>query len=566
MFKELPGTIDELLNWKWGDIELHYEELEARLLSKQNVNEWLKDWSDLSRHLYEIYNRWYVATTTNTADKDAEAGFKSFLEEIFPNAQNRENNLKKKLLESGLQPEGLTVTLRNMKAESDLFREANLPLLTEEQKLSIEYDQIMGAQTVVWDGEEQTVSQMYAVQLENDRARRERAFRLVIERQYADYESIGELWIKFMSLRRQIAANAGKPNYRDYMWQQKLRFDYSPDDAKSFHRALEEAVVPAAMQARERRRKRLGIETVRPWDLEVDPLGAQPIRPFKTADELIRGTRRMFDKVHPDFGQYFQTMADEGLLDLESRKNKAPSAYCTSFDVVRRPFIFSNAVGTHEDVATLLHEGGHAFHVFETAEIELLSNLNVTMEFGEVASMGMELLAAPFLTDSGMYTEAEAARARIAHLESILTLWPYVAVVDAFQHWIYENHERASDPIHCDEKWSELYDRFVPGIDWNGIEKYKAARWQRQSHIIQSPFYYIEYGLAQLGAAQVWANSLRDFQSAVRAYRKSLTLGGTATLPELFKAADTRFAFDARTLQQSVDLIEKTIEELESKL
>ncbi|MBI3738268.1 MAG: hypothetical protein HY258_04400, partial [Chloroflexi bacterium] len=232
--------------------------------------------------------------------------------------------------------------------------------------------------------------------------------------QYADYDAIGELWIKLMALRKQIAVNAGKANYRDYLWQQKLRFDYSPEDAKSFHRALEETVVPAALRARERRRKRLGTETVRPWDTEVDPLGAEPIRPFKTTDELIRGTRLMFDKVHPDFGQYFQTMADEGLLDLESRKNKAPGGYCTSFDVVRRAFIFCNTVGTHEDVATLLHEGGHAFHVFETAGIELLPNLNVTMEFGEVASMSMELLAAPFLTDSGMYTVNRPATPSIA--------------------------------------------------------------------------------------------------------------------------------------------------------
>lgn len=566
MLKELPNTVDDLLTWKWEEIESHYAELEARPLSEQTVNEWLKDWSDLSRRVYETYNRWYVATTVNTADQNAEQGFKSFLEDIFPNAHARENNLKRKLLDSRLQPEGLAVTLRNMKAESDLFRESNLPLLTEEQKLSIEYDQIMGAQTVMWDGEEQTVAQMYAVQLEKDRARRERAFRLVIERQYKDQQAIGELWVKLMALRKQIAANAGKANYRDYAWQQKLRFDYSPDDAKSFHRALEEAVIPAALRARERCRKRLGIETVRPWDTEVDPLGAEPIHPFKTSDELIRGTRLMFEKVHPDFGQYFQTMADEGLLDLESRKNKAPGGYCTSFDLIRRPFIFCNAVGTHEDVATLLHEGGHAFHVFETAGIELLHNLNVTMEFGEVASMGMELLAAPFLTDSGLYTEAEAARACIAHLESILTLWPYVAVVDAFQHWIYENHDRASDPIHCNEKWSEVYSRFMPGIDWSGMEQYKVVRWQRQSHIIQTPFYYIEYGLAQLGAAQVWANSKRDYQGAVRAYRRSLALGGMSTLPELFKAADAQFAFDAGTLKKSVDLIEHTIEELESKV
>jgi oligoendopeptidase F len=561
-----PSAAPELLRWTWADIESYYRELESRPLSEQGSDSWLRDWSDLTRRVLEIYNRWYVATTVNTADGEAEQGFSSFLEDIYPNFLERENTLRKKLLGSGLRPDGLTVALRNMQAEAGLFREANLPLITEEQKLNIEYDKIMGDQTVLWDGEERTMPQMYTAQLENDRARREAAFRLVLERQYADYDAIGALWIKLLGLRKQIAANAGRSSYRDYAWQQKLRFDYTPEDAKAFHRAIEEAVVPAAARTRERRRKRLGIDTVRPWDTEVDALGAEPIRPFQTTDELIRGTRLIFDRVDPELGHYFQLMADEGLLDLDSRKNKAPGAYCTSFDFARRPFILCSSVGTHEDVATLLHEGGHAFHVFETAGIQLVQNLNVTMEFGEVASMAMELLAAPFLTDSGMYSRPEAARARISHLESILVLWPYVAVVDAFQHWIYENPDQASEPEGCDAKWSELYDRYMVDIDWRGLEKYKGARWQRQSHIIEVPFYFIEYGLAQSGAAQIWANSLQDYAGAVRAYRKALSLGSTRTLPELFRAAGAEFVFDAATLKQSVELAEQTIEELESQI
>jgi oligoendopeptidase F len=283
-------------------------------------------------------------------------------------------------------------------------------------------------------------------------------------------------------------------------------------------------------------------------------------------DELNAGTRAIFDRVDPELGQRYQILIDEGLLDLENRKGKAPGGYCTIFPVSRRPFIFMNSVGTHDDVQTLLHEGGHCFHVFETAGIELFHNINTPMEFNEVASMSMELLAAKHLVDSGMYTEAEAARARIQHLESNLIFWPYMAVVDAFQHWIYENHDLATDPVKCSEQWSQIYDRFMVGLDWSGLEKYKATRWQRQLHIYKIPFYYVEYGLAQLGAAQVWANSLGDYAGAVKAYRRALSLGSTVTLPELFQAANAKFAFDAPTLKHSVDLMEQVIEELESKL
>jgi oligoendopeptidase F len=566
MLKNLPSATADLLKWTWAEIEPYYQDLQNRQLHEDNVKEWLKDWSDLARHVYEIQFRLEVLTTVDTTDKESEKAYKKFFDEIFPKSQASENALKQKMLASGLEPKGFEIALRNMRAEANLFRENNLSLLSEEQKTLLEYDKIMGAQTVQWEGEERTISQMYPLQLESDRAKREKAYRLVIERQFADFEALGEVWSNVMPMRKQIAANANLSDYRSYMWQQKLRFDYTPENALSFHRAIEEVVVPAAGRVRERRCKRLGVDSVRPWDTEVDPFGGEPIRPFKTMDELSAGTKSIFDKVDPELGRRYQIMIDEGLLDLENRKGKAPGGYCTIFPVSHRPFIFMNSVGTHDDVQTLLHEGGHSFHVFETADIELFHNLNTPMEFNEVASMAMELLAAPHLMDSGMYTEAEAARARIHHLETNLTFWPYMAVVDAFQHWIYENHNLATDPVKCSEQWSQIYDRFMVGLDWSGLEQYKATRWQRQLHIYKIPFYYIEYGLAQLGAAQVWANSLSDYDSAVKAYRKALALGSTVTLPELFQAANAKFAFDAPTLKRSVDLIEQTIEELESKL
>ena len=566
MLQNLPASAEDILKWKWSEIEPYYKDMQDRTLDESNIQAWLKDWSDLSRHVYEIQFRLEVLTTVNTTDKDAEESFKKFFDEIFPNMQAAENSLKQKMLASGLEPKGFEISLRNMRAEADLFRAENLPILADEQKTLLEYDKIMGAQTVQWEGEEKTISQMYPLQLEKDRSKREKAYRLVVERQFSDFEQLGEVWAKVMPLRKQIAEQAGKPDYRAYMWQQKLRFDYTPADAQSFHRAIEEVVAPAAARARERRRKRLGLDSVRPWDTEVDSFGNEPLRPFKTMAELNAGTKFIFDKVDPELGSRYQTMIDEGLLDLDNRKGKAPGGYCTFFPVSNRPFIFMNSVGTHDDVQTLLHEGGHAFHVFETAGIELLHNINTPMEFNEVASMAMELLAARYLVDSGMYTEAEAARARIDHLESNIIFWPYMAVVDAFQHWIYENHDLATDPVKASEKWSEIFDRYMIGLDWSGLEKYKATRWQRQLHIYKIPFYYVEYGLAQLGAAQVWANSLSDYAGTVKAYRKALSLGSTVTLPELFSTAKAKFAFDSATLKHSVDLMEQTIEELEGKL
>jgi len=566
MLQNLPSSTEDLLKWTWAEIEPYYRDLQERPLAENNVQEWLKDWSDLSRHIIEFQTRLEVLTTVDTSNKESEEAYRKFFDEIFPNTQKGENDLKKRLLDSGLEPGGFEIALRNMRADAELFRDENLPIISEEQKISLEYDKIRGAQTVQWEGEERTITQMYPLQLDNDRTKREMAYRLVLERQYADFESLGEVWAKLMPLRRKIAENAGKKDYREYMWQEKLRFDYTPQDAKSFHKAIEEVVVPAAARARERRRQRMGIESVRPWDTEVDSFGREPIRPFKTMDELNAGTKLIFDKVDPELGRYYQTMIDEGLLDLDNRKNKAPGGYCTMFTVSKRPFIFMNSVGTHADVQTLLHEGGHCFHIFERANIELIQNLFTHMEFNEVSSMAMELLASPHLVDSRMYTEAEAARARIEHLESILFIWPSLAHADAFTHWIYENHEIATDPIRCSEQWSLLYDRYWAGLDWTGLEQYKAASWQNILHFYKYPFYVIEYALAQLGAAQIWANSLSDYGGAVKAYRRALSLGNTVTLPELYNAANARFAFDPGTLRHSVDLMEQTMEELEGKL
>ncbi len=565
MLPSLPLTTDDFKTWPWPQIEPYFNDLAACPLDEGNVAGWLADWTRLGKLLSETYQRLYVATTVNTTDTLAQQRFNAFVDDIYPQAQAAEQTLKQKLLASGLEPAGFDIPLKNLRAEADLYREANLPLLSEELKYWIEYDQIIGAQTVVWEGAELTPTQLRPVFMQPDRERRERAWRLAAERQLADRERINDLWVKNMTLRRQLAANAGRPDYRAYRWQQLLRFDYTPEDCKHFHRAIEAVVVPVASRIYEKRRRQLGLQTLRPWDVDVDALGREPLHPFKDVRELEAGVAAMFDRLDPELGAHFAVMRRESLLDLDNRKGKAPGGYCTEFMVAQRPFIFMNSVGVHDDVQTLLHEGGHAFHVFETAHLPYIQHLQIGMEFNEVASMAMELLASPYLPASrgGFYTEADAARARIEHLEGMLLFWPYMAVVDAFQHWAYENHDAASDPFNCDDCWADLWHRFIPGVDWSGLEDSMMTGWQRKQHIPQTPFYYIEYGLAQLGAVQVWRNALRDQAGAVAAYRRALSLGGTVPLPQLYAAAGAKFAFDEETMQTAVEVIEQTIASLE---
>ncbi len=563
----LPRTAFEWIGKPWAEISPYFETLDRTQLTPANVDAFLADWSRLYELISEIFQRLYVATTVDTTDQAAEQQYNSFLDEIFPAAQAADQRLKEKLIAAGLEPAGFETPLRNLRAQAQLFREANLPLRTEEMKLAAEYDKVVGAQSVEWEGEEHTLMQMRTVFNDPDRNRRERAWRLTAQRQLADREAINGLWRKALALRRQMTANAGLPSYRDFRWVEMLRFDYTPADCRTFHAAIEAVVVPAARRAYERRRQRLGVDALRPWDLDVDPLGLPPLRPYQDLAQLQDGVQNIFNHVDGQLGEYFAVMRRQGLLDLDNRKGKAPGGYCTEFAYAHLPFIFTNAVGLHTDVQTLLHEGGHAFHVFESAHLPYVQQKEVGLEFAEVASMSMELLASPYLAQEqgGFYSQADAARAFAEHLEGALLFWPYMAVVDAFQHWVYENPDLADNPAECDAQWTELWDRFMPGVDWRGLEAEKATGWQRKPHIHQAPFYYVEYGLAQLGAMQVWRNALQDQAAAVTAYRSALALGGSRPLPDLYQAAGARLAFDAATLQSIVELIERRLQTLEEQ-
>jgi oligoendopeptidase F len=561
----------DFMTWTWADIEPRYAELQGREVAAENVDGFLRDWTHLSQQVDELGTRLKLETDQNTADEAVAERFRGYVEEIQPKITEAEHRLTEKLLETGLTPAGMDVPLRGMRVEAEIFREENLPLQSEETLLAEEFLKITGNQSVEWEGKEIPLPQLLPVLEEPDRARREQAWRLGASRRLQDRDAISEVWRQLLDLRTRIAANAGFSDYRSYAWKALKRFDYTPEDAYAFHHAVERFLVPVVSRLYEQRRQRLGIGSVRPWDREVDVSGEPPLKPYDSADELEEGVVAMLHHVDPVLAGYMETMRSEGLLDLQSRTNKGPGAYCTNFAATGRPFIFGNAAGIHDDVITLLHEGGHAFHAFEMAHLPYEHQKGwdaVPMEFAEVGSMSMELLAAPYLTrdQGGFYAEHDAARARLAHLESILTLLCWICVVDAFQHWAYEHPEEAADPDTADDAWERIYARFLPFVDWSGLEAERRFDWRRVPHMFIAPFYFLEYAIAQLGAIQVWANARGDQRSAVEQYRHALSLGGTATVPDLFAAAGARFAFDEETLREAAALVESTIEELEEKL
>lgn len=562
----LSTTPQEFVHWSWSQIEPYYHELNKRTIGAANLPGWLADWSHLSGLVYETYQRLYVAITIDTTDQEAKNCYNAFLDEVFARSEAAEQLLKEKLLVSGLVLPGFEQPLRNLRAEAVIFTEENLPWLAKELKLKAEYDRIIGAQSINWEGRETTLLQLQAVYRQPDRQKRELAWRLAAQRQLADRQAINELWVELMGVRGRLAKNAGLPDYRTYRWTQLLRFDYTPEQCCQFHQAIKDVAVSAASYLHAKRRLNLGLRWLRPWDLFINLDGQIPLHPFDQVGKLEEGVARIFQQLDPELGKYFEIIRQEGLLDLDNRIGKAPGGYCTDYPVSGRPFIFMNAVGIQEDVQTLIHEGGHAFHVFESNHLPFLQQKRVGLEFMEVASIAMELLAAPYLSKErgGFYSQTGAARARIEYLDTAICFWPYMAVVDAFQHWVYENHLAASNPANCDARWAELWREFMIDEDWDSLEEELVTGWQRKLHIIQDPFYYLEYGLAQLGAFQIWRNSLDNPTATVAAYRKALSMGGTVSLPQLYALAGAKFTFDAQTLQEVVDLGIKTIDALES--
>ena len=563
MSLDLPKTSKEMQDWKWADYEPFFEYLLTQEINKDNIESWMKYWSDFSELIGEVGTDVYVSTTVDTTDEDAKKRFHTFLEDISENASTRNQKLKKKLLESRITPKNFEVPLRAIKSEVDLFCKENLPLMTKDSKLSKEYDAVIGAQTVEWEGEEITITQLSPVLLGTDREKREKAWRLAAERRLKDRDKINKIWQKILEIRIQIAKNAGYDNYRSWRWEYLQRFDYTPDDCLNFHSGIEKVVKPFVDKLMNTRKEQLGLDVLKPWDLSVDTLNRDPLEPFEDASELEEKCHNIFKAVDKDLGNHFNIMREQKLLDLANRKGKAPGGYCTEYYHRRLPFIFMNAVGTHSDVQTMLHEGGHAFHVFESDQLPYSSQREVGMEFAEVASMAMELLAAPYITEEhgGFYNSNDANRARIEHLEKTIMFWPYMAVVDGFQHWAYTNPNEAMNPDNCDAEWTRLWKRFqtFDDLDSSEFDDIIATGWHNKLHIYHVPFYYVEYGMAQLGAIQVWGNALKNQKEAVEKYRYALSKGGNATLPDLFEAAGAKFAFDEDMLTYAVNLVDNQI-------
>ncbi len=550
----------------WSTVQPHVDALLATELSRDNAESWLQRWSDLTAILHESRSQIYREVSENTADEEAEKRFLLFVEQIMPQAKIAAQALKNKLLafEDYTPQADAVMMMKRFRTEASIFREENVLLQSELTKLGNEYEKLVGGMTIEWEGKEETMPQATLHLREKDRATREKAWRLMMARFGAERDRLNELYLQMLSLRRQVAKNAGFNNYRDYRWKEFARFDYTPDDCFTFHDAIEHEVVPRAAQLYAERAEKLGLDTLSPWDTEVD-LHGEPLRPFEDAAELEEGCYRIFQRVDPVLAEYFTAMRN-GFLDLASRPNKAPGGYCSSFPIRRKPYIFMNAVGTHRDVGTLLHEGGHAFHFMESSQQPLIWNYGSPMEFCEVASMAMELLSAPYLEKSngGFYEEADARRAHAEQLRGIVRFLPYMAVVDAFQHWVYVDAPQDVAAADLDAKWSELWDRFMAGIDYSGLQAEKETGWHRKEHIFSVPFYYVEYGLAQLGALQVWRNALTDQSQAVADYRAALALGDTRPLPELFSAAGATFAFDRETVGDLMTLIFEKLAELEA--
>jgi oligoendopeptidase F len=543
----VPKGID-LGNWE--EMEPLFEDLSKRDLStKENLERWFKDLGELQSCIAEEGSRRYIAMTCNTGDEEVERAYLHFITEIEPRLKTCHDKLNRMFLagqaRSEIDENRYRVFSRKVENEVRLFREENVPPQTEDDRLRQEYQKTCGAMTVQFEGEEKTLPQMRKYLEETDRSVRKSAWETVADRYLQDREEIDSIYDEQIRLRNQIARNAGFPNYRDYAHQTKARFDYTPEDCYAFHEAVESEIVPLNRMLAERRKRDLGLEVLRPWDMQVDPKGRRPLRPFATGKELAEGCFRIFERLDPSLGQQFKSLAENELLDLESRKGKSPGGYQSQLEEVRYPFIFMNAAGTDRDVFTLLHEGGHAFHSFACRnETFAPYREDIPLEFCEVASMGMELMGLPFLEE--FYSPEEAARSRETCLEDILKVLAWIATVDAFQHWVYLH------PSHSREErgnqWLRLQGRFGVVVDWSGYEEAQRHAWHRQLHPFCVPFYYIEYGIAQLGALQLWLRASEDLSATIARYKKALALGGAKPLPELFSAAGIVFSLDRGTV------------------
>lgn len=593
----VPARLDAT---RWENLQPYYAELTNRPVnSVPDLEQWLLDRSELEAACSESRATLYIATTANTEDQAINDAYTTYLEHVAPKLEEAAFELDRRFVELAskfpLDAGRFGVLIRSKKAAVELFRSENIPLFVELGKLGQEYGKIAGAQTVNFDGAERTMAQMAVYQQSTDRAVREAAWKAGVARRLADREATDDVLDKMVALRDKVALNAGfrasdgVGAFVHYTFLEKRRFDYTPADCRRFWQAAEKHVVPFVRRIDEKRRRALGVDRLRPWDLAVDTKGRPGLRPFKGGRELFDKSVRVMERLDPRLGWMLARLGDGApttvdpargfvseALDLDSRRGKRPGGYMYVRDRSRRPFIFMNSAGLHRDAMTMVHEAGHAFHSMLAGPDWVLDYREAPIEFAEVASMSMEHLTMAHwrgggtgsgtgtgtgLNDGYYASATDAARAQREHLEDSVAILAWIATIDAFQHWMY------TQPTHTrtqrDDYWIELDQRFGRAVSWEGFEDARRSAWQRQGHLFGHPLYYIEYGIAQLGALQVWLRGKREGERvAVDDYIKALRLGGSRPLPELFAAAGVKFDFGDATVARVIEAVEKELESI----
>ncbi len=549
----------------WKSLEPYFINLDERTInSPADLEQWLKDASELEAVISEDACWRQIKMTCDTENKRLEEAFNFFMMEIQPHIQSYSDKLNKKLIDCSFTNELDQSTyytyLRNVKKNIELFREVNIPIQAELNVLQQQFGVIAGKMTIEVNGKEYTLQQAAKFLEDPNRQLREEVYRKINERRLHDKDELNNLFSSLLQKRHQVAINTGFENYRDFRFKELGRFDYTAKDCYQFHEAVKQHIMPLVNQIYEAKRKKLGLDTLRPWDVEAEPAGIQPLRPFKTGSELTEKTIACFDELKPFFGDCLRKMKEMGHLDLESRKGKAPGGYNCPLAESGAPFIFMNAAGQLDDVTTMVHEGGHAVHSFLAHELTLTGFKEYPTEIAEVASMAMELFS---MNHWHVFFENkdELLRAKEQQLERVITIFPWIATIDKFQHWVYEkpNHtieERANQWLNIQEEFSSTV------IDFTGLDEYRRFGWQRQLHLFEVPFYYIEYGIAQLGAIGLWQQYKQNPETALNNYITALQLGGTRTLPELFKAAGLEFNFSPAYISQLMLFVKKEMEQV----
>jgi len=550
---------------EWNEIEPFFNDLLSREInSKEDLEKWFLDRSELEAILSEDMAWRYIRMTCDTENEELREKYIFFVQEIQPKIAPLSNKLNETALQNSyldqLDHTGYDIMIRGIKKEFEIFREENIPLFTELETESQKYGQISGAMTVEIDGKEMTLQQAAVLLQSTDRNLREEVYNKISNRRLKDNGKLDELYSKLISLRNQVGKNADFDNYRDYMFDAMGRFDYTPRDCFAFHQSIATEVVPLLDQLSGKRKKTMGLDILRPWDKSVDPGGNPALKPFDSSEELVDRTIECFKRLDPFLGDCLAIMRQMGHLDLDSRKGKAPGGYNYPLAEIGVPFIFMNATSTLRDMVTILHEGGHAVHSFLTRDLELNEFKNTPAEVAELASMSMELISMEhwnlFFED-----DEELKRAKREHLEQIIETLPWVATIDKFQHWIYENPDHAKEDRKA--AWNEIFNTFSDNItDWSHLSENKDYLWQKQLHLYEVPFYYIEYGMAQLGAIAIWKNFKEDPHKGLEGYINALKLGYTKSIPQVYAAANIKFDFSKKYINQLISLVRDEMDKL----